>query len=290
LFSCQSRVDEMVLLARLITAVLALGAFFWAGADGKLGPMDPRLDAVMGVRSLYCEGSVRILLDGAAAQTFVTVADKGVTMQEANKSANKAILFKGSKGDNPEGYDVVLSGAELTNGLQAIYLEDSCTLDAVGVSLESLHLMSNTKGDVKLRGTYKAGSIEQKKSNVIDAYWIDSDWLSLESYTGRMMLSGVADKVRVHVMGDAFVSLDTLRAKHVWISGHDSSFVRFLGRDADVSSFLDGHAHAESIGFPEYVSDISYAYATLVYHLPAADEPPLRAQEAPIKGEHLLYK
>lgn len=280
----------MVVFIRLITVAAALGAFFWAGADGKLGPMDPRLDAVKGIRSLYCEGSVRILLDGASAQTAVTVADKGVTMQAAHKTGDKAILFKGKKSDNPEGYDVILSGAEVTNGLHAIYLEDSCTLDAVGLSLDSLQLMSNTKGDVKLRGTYKAGVIQQKKANVIDAYWIDSDWLSLESYTGRMMLSGVADKVRVHAMGDAFVSLDTLRVKHIWLGGHDSSFVRFLGRDADVSSFLDGHAHAESIGFPEYVSDISYAYATLVYHLPTADEPSSRALEAPVKGENLLYK
>ena len=290
LFSCQSRVDEMVLFIRLVTVVFALGAFFSVSADGKLGPADPRLGAVMGMRSLYCEGSVRILLDGAAAHATVTVADKGVTMQKAKKTEDNAILVKGKKGDNPDGYDVVLSGAEVTNSLRAIYLDDSCTLDAVGLSLDSLHLMSNTKGDVKLRGTYKAGFIQQKKPNLIDAYWIDSDWLSLESYAGRMMLSGVADKVRVHAMGDAFVSLDTLRAKHVWIAGHDSSFVRFLGSDADVSSYLDGHAHAESIGYPEFVSDISYAYATLVYHLPAVDEPPLRSQDAPIKGEHLLYK
>lgn len=290
LFSCQSRVDEMVLFVRLVTTVFALSAFFSASADGKLGPADPHLDAVTGMRSLYCEGSVRILLDGSAMQPTVTVADKGVTMQKAKKTDGKAILFRGRKGDNPDGYDVVLGGAEVTNSLRAIYLDDSCTLDAVGLSLDSLHLMSNTKGDVKLRGTYKAGFIQQNKSNLIDAYWIDSDWLSLESNTGRMMLSGVAEKVRVHAMGDAFVSLDTLRVKHIWLRGNDHSFVRFFGRDADVSSFLDGHAHAESIGFPEYISDISYAYATLVFHLPSADEPSSRVQEAPLKGEHLLYK
>ena len=178
----------------------------------------------------------------------------------------------------------------MTNSLRSIYLEDSCSLDAVGVSLADLQLISNTKGDVKLRGTYKAGFIQQRKANVIDAYWLDSDWLSLESHAGRMMLSGVADKVRVHAMGDAFVSLDTLRVNHIWLGGHDTSFVRFLGRDAEVSSFLDGYAHAESIGFPEYVSDISYAYATLVYHLPAADEVASQAMmvPAPVKGEHLL--
>ena len=94
----------MAFFTRLVAVGLALSAPAIVSAGGKLGPIDPRLDSVSGMESLYCEGSVRILLDGASTQSYLKISEPAVVMkQSAKKTMDKAVLFKGRQSDNPEG-------------------------------------------------------------------------------------------------------------------------------------------------------------------------------------------
>ena len=233
----------------------------------KSGSMD-HYESVAQSRSLYCRGDVRIFLDGASKEDEVHALSHSVSIDTSNQNGIKSTIIQGGVGGNQESYDVLISGQHLLENFEAIYLEDNCALETAGLHLEGLKLYSNTNGRITLRGTYKASSITQLKDNVIDAYWMDSDFLEIESRAGRMILAGTAKHVRAFARGKAFLSLDSLRAKDVWLAGYDESFIRFHGENIILSSYMDGAAHAESLGFPTKVSDQSNSHGALVYHLP----------------------
>lgn len=251
-------------------------------AGGKLGPGVPVLhlenEHVVQSSELHCHGNVRIFLDGAAEESSARVLHKGVSIHSAKHDGKKSTFVKGRSAKNHEGYDVIFSGKNLLKDFTSIHMSDACTLEAVGLNMDALKLLSNTTGSITLRGTYKAGHIQQLKNNIIDAYWIDSDFLEIDSQAGRMLLAGTAKHVRAHATGKAFLSLDSLRASNLWLAGYGNSFVRFFGDNIQLSSFMNDSARAESLGYPLLVNDQSRSHGVLVYHLPHFE--PIQAANA----------
>lgn len=231
----------------------------YAVADGvhvgsKLGYRGGSIDRFS---AIDCEGGLSILLDPKGPEGRVRALSDDVMYSDSGD----VLYIKGNRGTGD--YDVVVSGERLVAQISAAYLHDQCALSGENLKQANWRLVSDTTGNVVLRGKFGHFSLLQSRENVVDVYWLDSHDVDVVSRSGVLRLAGEAKQSRIRTLGDSQLLVSHLRTKNGWLHASGSSFVEMFGSKR-LAVYTSGSAQVQADGVPMLVNELSDDYSMFV--------------------------
>lgn len=223
-------------------------------AGGKLGYRGGQIDYFS---AIDCEGGLSILLDPKGPEGRV----RALTDDVMYSDSGDVLYIKGSRGKGP--YDVVVSGERLVGQVSAVYLHDRCALAGENLKQANWRLVSDTTGNVVLRGMFGHFSMSQLQSNVVDVYWLNSHDVDVVSRSGVLRLAGEAKQSRVRVSGDSQLLVNHLRTDNGWLHASGAAFVETFGSKR-LSVYTSGSARVQADGVPMLVNELSDGHSMFV--------------------------
>ena len=193
---------------------------------------------------IECHGSLRLMLDPLAKKNTLVKNSQTATINR--RSGSLVVAGRRSSG---KGFDIVLKGEQWLKALTTITLHDGCSLTGRHLSRDhQWSLISDTLGSIDLQGYAGIRSIQQLRNNTIKTVWLDSDILSIDSQTGRIIIAGRVNNLRVNARGSSHIDTSNLRGQSIWLN---------MAGDAVVSS-VGGRFYTASLSQQAFASATSY--------------------------------
>ena len=116
-----------------------------------------------------------------------------------------------------------------------IELHGACSLYGKGLKHNHLEIISDTSGEVDLKGYVGIHALTQTKNNLINIVWVDTESLDIHSTAGRLRLAGVARHARVNAFGTSQADLTQLRSTNLWLQQKNGSRVITRGKQDSIA-------------------------------------------------------